>query len=42
MGSEPGCSGPVNNGAKTLSANDNTWMPAPMAAFDTSAVPVVA
>jgi hypothetical protein len=40
--SKPGSSGPVNNGAQILSANDNTWMPAPMAAFDTSAVPVVA
>ena len=41
MGSKPGCSGPVNNGAQTLSANENTWMFAPSAAMD-AAVPVVA
>jgi hypothetical protein len=41
-GSKPGCSDPVNNGAQILSANENTWMPAPMAAFDMAAVPVVA
>ena len=41
-GSRPGRSGPVNNGAQILSANEDTWMNVPMAAFDTAAVPVVA